>query len=229
MNTPAPPHAALGGILRRASHLILDFHGPVCDLPDHQDDPSAADQLRGMLRIIPVAVAAASDPLTVLAYIAASSPDLAEPAEAELARYELNAISTAQPTGYSHDLITSAHEGHRTVTIISTWSTDAVNAYLTRVSLDGQVSQVLGRIGRTPAAEQDLIERALTALDADPATCAAITRSAPILDSANSHGVATIAYAPAPSGQNLTSSHMEATVSSLGDLVLRLRARPLPN
>lgn len=228
MNTPAPPDAALDGILRRASHLILDFHGPVCDLPDHRDNPPAADQLRGMLRDIPGTVPETPDPLTVLAYIAASRPDLTEQAEAQLARYELRAISTAQPTGYSHDLITSAREGHRTITIISSWSVDAVNTYLARVSLDGQVSHVLGRTGYTPAAE-DLIGRALAALDADPAACAVVTRTAAILESASAHKIATIAYMPAPSSQSAPSSHATASINGLANLVLRVRSRPLPN
>lgn len=36
MTIPTPPYAALDGILRRATHLILDFDGPVCALYAHK-------------------------------------------------------------------------------------------------------------------------------------------------------------------------------------------------
>jgi len=56
----------------------------------------------------------ATDPLAVLAYAATISAEIASQAEAELTRQELTAAATAQPTGYSHDLIaTSACLGRR--------------------------------------------------------------------------------------------------------------------
>jgi len=133
MTIPTPPYAALDGILRRARHLLLDFDGPICTLYAHKPVRLAADRLREILAAhlpeAPAAVATTADPLAVLAYAAGISPELAEQADAELTRYELSAAATAQPAGYSHDVIASAREGHRTVTVISTCSDGAVHAY----------------------------------------------------------------------------------------------------
>ena len=46
--------------------------------------------------------------------------------------------------------------------------------------------------------------------------------------SAAADGVATIAYARTPA-RNLASAHADAAIISLAELVLRLRAHPLPN
>ena len=235
MTIPTPPYAAMDGILRRTRHLILDFDGPVCTLYARKPARLAADRLREILaphiREIPSAVATATDPLAVLAYAAGISPQLAEQADAELTRYELSAAATAQPAGYSHDVIASAREGHRTITVISACSARAVLAYLDRASLDELVGLVVGRPGDAPeaAAERHLVGRALSALSADPATCTLVAESASVLASARASGIATIAYARTQAVQNLTSAHAEATVTSLADLVLRLRALPLPN
>jgi beta-phosphoglucomutase-like phosphatase (HAD superfamily) len=235
MTIPTPPYAALDGILRRARHLLLDFDGPLCTLYAHEPARQAADRLRAILAThtpeIPTAIASTADPLAVLAHAAAISPELAEQAEAELTRCELNAAATAQPTGYSHDVIASAREGHRTITVISTCSARAVHAYLDRASLDELVGLVVGRTGDAPdpTAKQNPIDRALDALSADPATCALVAESANVLTSARASGIATIAYARTPAVRNLTSAHADATVTSLADLVLRLRAHPLPN
>jgi len=235
MTIPTPPYAALDGILRRARHLLLDFDGPVCTLYADESARLAADRLRAILAThnaeIPAAVATTADPLAVLAHAAAISPELAEQAEAELTRYELSAAATAQPAGYSHDVIASAREGHRTITVVSTCSARAVSAYLDRASLDELADLVVGRTGDAPdsAAEQKLIGRALNAMRADPATCALVADSASLLASARANDVATIAYARTPAVRNLTSAHAEATITNLADLVLRLRAHPLPN
>jgi beta-phosphoglucomutase-like phosphatase (HAD superfamily) len=232
MTIPTPPYAALDGIRRRARHLLLDFDGPFCTLYAHEPARQVADRLRAILAThnaeIPTAIATTADPLAVLAHAAAIDPELAEQAEAELTRCELNAVATAQPTGYSHDVITSAREGHRTITIISTCSARAVHAYLDRASLDELVGLVIGRTGNAPdsAGEQKLVGRALDALSADPATCALVAESASVLASARANGIATIAYARTPAVRNLTSAHAEATITSLADLVLRLRAHP---
>jgi len=235
MTIPTPPYAALDDILRRARHLLLDFDGPVCTLYAHEPARLAADRLRAILAAHtpdqPGTIAATADPLAVLAYAATVSFELAQEAEAELTRCELDAAATAQPAGYSHDVITSAREGHRTVTVISACSARAVHAYLDRASLDELVDLVIGRAGDAPdsAAEQKLIGRALNALRADPATCALVADSASLLAGARANDVATITYARRPAVRNLTSAHAEATITSLADLVLRLRAHPLPN
>jgi phosphoglycolate phosphatase len=235
MTSPAASDAALHAILRRAANLILDFNGPVGHLQACQTEQAGADRLRAILAQhyaeIPGTIATTTDPLTVLAYAATISPQLAAQVDAELTRLEIDAAITAQPTGYSHDLISSARESRRTVTIISTWSAGAVRAYVDRASLDEQISHVIGRTEHSAQSVtgRNLISRTLSALSADPATCALIAESADILDSATASGVATIAYVGTPDTRNHGSAHIRPVVASLADLVLILRARPLPN
>jgi len=234
MTNPTTPDATLDDIIRQARHLLLDFDGPVCTLYAHQPERLAANQLRAILTehavSIPENIATTSDPLAVLAYAAATSPELAQRAEAELTRSELSAVATAQPAASSHDLISSARESHRTITIISTCSAQAVRAYLDRASLDEQVNLVIGREEKSagPATGHDLIGRTLTALGTEPAVCLIVAESQDILDSASAHGISTIAYARSAADKP-GPARAQATITSLADLVLRLRAHPLPN
>jgi beta-phosphoglucomutase-like phosphatase (HAD superfamily) len=235
MTSPPAPYAALDGVLSQVRHLLLDFDGPVCTLYTRKPEPPVADQLRTILAAsgteIPRAVAESADPFAVLAYSATCGTQLARRAEAELTRQELIAVKTARPAGYSHDLISSAREGRRTVTVISTHSAHAVRGYLDRVTLTDLVALVIGRRGyiTDPAAEQDTISRALAGLPADPSACAVLTASPDLIKTASARGVRTIAYAHVPGADESASPHAQATVTTLADLVLRLRAHPLPN
>ncbi|MDQ2873944.1 MAG: hypothetical protein M3Y33_03655 [Actinomycetota bacterium] len=235
MTNPPLPHAALDSVLSRARHLLLDFDGPVCALYTRKPEPPVADQLRAILAAsgheLPATVAGTADPFTVLAYAASLGTQLARQAEAELTWQELTAVPTARPAGYSHDLISSAREGHRTITVISTCSAHAVRAYLDRASLTDLVALVIGRrdYATDLAAEQDIIGRALIGLPADPAACAVLTTSSEVIKTAAARGVGTIAYTRAPGTDDQVPSRAQATVTSLADLVLRLRAHPLPN
>jgi beta-phosphoglucomutase-like phosphatase (HAD superfamily) len=168
-------------------------------------------------------------PLAVLAHAATISPELGRQAEARLTRCELSAVATAQPAGYSHDVVSNAHEGQRTITVISTCSAHAVRAYLDRASLNGLVGLVIGRADSVPhvIAERDLISRALSALSADPATCALVAESGNILDSADRYKVATIAYAHTLAARDSMSAHADTAIVSLADIALGLRAHPL--
>jgi beta-phosphoglucomutase-like phosphatase (HAD superfamily) len=234
MTDPIPPFSDLDGVLRQARHLLIDFDGPVCDLWAGHLAALAADQLRKLLTDqdirLPDTIAATPDPLAVLSYAATISPDLAETTEADLTGFELSAVPTAQPAGYANDVITSARASGRTVTVISSCSEHAVNAYLTRNSLDGQVGLVVARTTHEPHPATSLIEHAITALHGDPAACMLLASSPAIIEAANAAGTHTIGYARTPSDrEHLSDMQASAVISSLADLVLRLRARPLQN
>lgn len=232
MTRPNPAHGDLGAIIRQARHLVLDFDGVLCTLYTGEARHQAADQLRAMLTARNEHgsdIAASDDPLAVLEYMATIGRELAEEAEAELTRQELAAVPTAQAMGYSHDLITTAREGNRTVAIISRCSADTVHAYLDRASLRGQVALVVARGTPHPVVTWDeLIRRALAGLGGEPDDCALIARSADLLDKATAAGMPTISYSPVPASGDVTSAQADATVISFADLVLQLRARPLP-
>lgn len=231
MTEPIPPFATLDDILRQARHLLIDFEGPLCSLYPHSPT-LAADRLRALLTAegiqLPDLIAETTDPLAVVVHAANVRPDLARQAEAELTSIELSAVPAAQPTGHAHDVISSARESGRGVTIISTCSAAAVNAYLTRVSLTELVDLVVARTGNIPAPEYlALIQQAFSELDAEPSTCAIVADSVLVLQSALTSGSAAIAYVRSASPGPVTTSAGTAT-ASLADLALRLREGPLP-
>lgn len=155
MTDPIPPFSDLDSLLRQARHLLIDFDGPICDLWAGHPAALAADQLRKLLTDqaiqLPDMIATTTDPLAVLSCAASISPDLTATAEADLTGLELGAVPTAQPAGYANDVITSARASGRTITVISSSSERAVNAYLARNSLDGQVGLVVAAdLGNSP-------------------------------------------------------------------------------
>jgi beta-phosphoglucomutase-like phosphatase (HAD superfamily) len=236
MTNPTQPAAELDAIIRRARNLLLDFNGPVCELYARQPVSLAADHLRSILAAetiqLPHPVSTTTDPLAVLASAATISRELAERLESHLTQCELTAIPTAQPAGYLHDLIATARESGRTVTVLSTCSVQAVRMYLARNGLDDQVGLVVARQGYdpSPADSSHLIRHALTAINADADACAVVAESPAVIEAAKSMGAATIAYAPhAETHDHLDATHPGVIVASLADIVLTLRARPLPN
>jgi beta-phosphoglucomutase-like phosphatase (HAD superfamily) len=228
------PYAALDQALSQARYLLLQFDGPVCDLYARQPDEAAADLLRAVLAShgahVPDNIRTTADPLAVLDHAQTVSDDLARHAEAELTRHELDVIQSAVPAAYADDVISSARNNGRTVAIIGTCSTEAMHAYLTSESLDELVGIVIGRTPYTTTlTDHDLIAQALSTLAAGPAQCALVAQSESLIDAASSAGVATIAYAPTRATRELPTPRADVTFTSLADLVLRLRARPLPN
>lgn len=228
------PYAALDDALSQARYLLFDFNGPVCDLYAGQSAEALADALRAVLAgyaaQVPGDALASADPLAVLMHAHAAGAKLGEPAKAELTRRELAAVPSAQPAAYAHDAISSARESHRTVAVLSTCSTQAMRAYLTSVSLDELVDVVIGRTpGTLELTADNLIAQTLSALTAEPADCTLISGTTALISAASAAGLATIAYAPAPATRTSLAGHAAATITSMADLVLRLRARPLPN
>lgn len=232
MTEPIPPFTALDNVLRQARHLLIDFEGPICTLYPHSPT-LPADRLRALLIAqgfqLPDLIAETADPLAVVVHATNVRPELARQAEAELTSIEFEAVPSAQPTGYAHDVITSARESGRTVTVISTCSAAAVNAYLAHASLTELVDLVVARTEGIPAPEYlALIQQALSELDAEPSSCAIVADSVLALQSAMATGAATIACVRTVASEPATASAGTAT-ATLADLALRLRARPLPN
>ncbi len=172
-----------------------------------------------------------ADPFAVLSFAATISPDLAARVESELADQEMAAVATAAPAGYIHELVSSCRESGRSVSVISNNSARAVQSYLERNSLDGPIGLVLARNSADMLIrEGDLIDAAIAALETAPAACALVTASASALEAASLTGTHALGYARMPgSRETLTAAGADTVIRSLADLVLRLRARPLPN
>ena len=228
-----PPHAALDSVLGQTGHLILDFDGPVCDLFAGTPVEAIAAHLRDVLRAEPIepptAIAETTDLFEILSYAASISPGLAARAETVMTNLELNAVATAAPAGYIHDTVAACRESGRSTTVISRHSAAAVRSYLTTHGLADKVEDVIARTPGQLQRTSGLVEGAIGTLG-PPSTCTLVTASAEAIQATSHAGAHTIGYARAPGmRERLTTAGAETVIPSLADLVLRLRARPLPN
>ena len=64
---------------------------------------------------------------------------------------ELAAVATAAPTPYVHDVVTACQNSGRSVSVVSNNSARAVHAYLTRHGLDDRITLVIARTSHDPA------------------------------------------------------------------------------
>ncbi len=237
MNQGAPPFAALDDILSQTRHLLLDFDGPVCSLFAGTPTAPIADRLRKVLTQqgaeLPQAIQETADWFEILSFAVSISPALAAQVESELTEAELSAVSTAAPTAYVHEVVSSCRESGRSIAVVSNNSARAVDSYLTRHGLDQQFGLVVARTGPDPSIlkpSPHLIEQAASALDAVPSACSLIGDSPADIESARLAGAHSIGYARTPDKrERLDAVGAGAIVATMADLALRLRARPLPS
>jgi myo-inositol-1(or 4)-monophosphatase len=226
MNAPQPL-AALDAVITRVPNLILHFEGPLWDPLPGTRRTELALALRNAIADqpgIPPAAQGTTDPLDLLGY-AAALPDAYSHAETLVADEEASAVPVA--AAYLHEAATACRTSGRTLTIISRHGAAAVRSYLDREYLESQVTEVIAR-DHEPQPIPELLKRAFTALKASPAECTLITPSAEAIRDATSAGANTIGYTRAPGDrERLTAAGANATIGSLADLTLRLRARPL--
>jgi phosphoglycolate phosphatase len=227
----------LDQIIRRTRCLLLDFDGPVCDIFAGHPAPAVAEQLHTLITSqgirLPADIAHCADPIEVFIYSATIGPDLAAKVEAEMADQEVAAVPTARPAPYVHDVVISARESGRTVAVVSNNSERAVRAYLTQHGLDDRIDYIAARTSPDPALlkpDPHLLHQALTELAATPDQCVLVGDQTTDMQAAHVTGIDSIGYANKPGKHaSLTAAGATAIISSLADLVLPLRARPLPN
>jgi myo-inositol-1(or 4)-monophosphatase len=232
----ASPYKELDEILSQARHLIFDFDGPICDLTAAMPR-TTAELLREVIRNetadMPVAIAATSDPIEIIASAVAISPSLAARLDEELTSIELTAASTSRPAAYVHEALAACRDSVRTPAIISRNSAQAVSSYLDKHGLADQARNVTALASFPPGHLQTfphLLEDTIHALGATPDGCALITATEAGIDTAQGIGAHPIGYATTPAAsERLTAAGAACVIPSLADLTLRLRARPLPN
>jgi HAD superfamily hydrolase (TIGR01549 family) len=232
-----PPGDVLDQVIARTRYLLLDFDGPICDIYAGHPDHTVADELRKLITShgngIPADIAQTPDPIAIFTYSATISPGLAAQVEAEMTQQELTAVTTARPAAYVHDVAASCRESGRVLAVVSNNSDRAVRAYLERHGLDDRVGLVVARTSADPALlkpSSHLIDEAVRQLGARPGQCALVGDSVTDIEAGQQADVATIGYANKPGKhQRLTDAGATAVITSLADLVLPLRARPLPN
>jgi len=229
--------ADLDGILFHARHLLFSFDNTICDLLAGTTAAPACDQLRQLITgqgiSIPPDVGRITDPVGILGYIADHlSPDIAVHAEAELAQFEDSAATSALPVPYVDDAIHACRDSGRSATIVGRNGTQAINLYLSTHQLTDMISGIIARDvpDISTIGHARLIERATEQLKATPDTCALICTTVEAIRDTEPSGAYRIAYARTFEDRDaLESAGASATIMSLADLSLRLRARPLPN
>jgi len=237
MTGSPPPGGGAEAIIARTRYLLLDFDGPVCDIFAGLTDRTVADRLRELItghgHTPPPGVAETPDPLAVFIYSATISAELAAQVEAEMTGQELAAVPTARPGPYVHDVVTSARESGRTIAVVSNNSQRAVRAYLHRHGLADRIDLVAARTSPAPALlkpSPHLVQQAIARLAAISSECVLVGDSTTDIHAGADAGIATIGYANrAGKPGSLTAAGATAIITSLADLVLPLRAHPLPN
>ena len=150
MTPPIDDPEALRRILANTEALLLDFDGPICSVFSGFPAPIVADQLRGILAegghtTLPEPIQTATDPFDILFYAATLGPNEARYVEAAFRAHEAEAIRTAAPTPFAHQLIRVWKETRRALAVVSNNSVVAVEIYLRRFDLTTSVDSIAAR------------------------------------------------------------------------------------
>jgi phosphoglycolate phosphatase len=227
-------------LARRTRHVLIDFDGPVCQVYAGTPSHEVADRLRTSLHAagitIPPAADGLDDPLEVFRAVADLSTQDAITAQQLLTALEVRAVQTAQPTPGAADLIVTATQTGRTVTIVTNNSSAAVTAYLERQHLEPYVGKIIGRDDPDPALMKPSPYRvriAVGSLQAEPEECVFIGDTETDVLAGLLGGVAVIGYANKPGkAETLSRTGARAVVTDLAEITTALRATPriaLPN
>lgn len=184
--------------------MLFDFDGPICSVFDGYPAPqitlellALAHQVRGELE--PALELAGSPHGLLLA--AAGDLELAGQLEAALAKAELAAIETAQPTVGAAECLAACVAGGRAVAVVSNNCAEAITAYLVRGGLLGCVAHVEGRDPGDPRLmkpDPHLVERAVGALGVGAASCVFVGDQATDMEAGRAADVPVVGYANKP-------------------------------
>lgn len=179
---------------------------------------------------MPASVASSHDPIAIFDYAATVSAALGELIEAEMTGQEVEAVATARPVPYVHEVVTSARGTGRRIAVVSNNSEQAVRAYIVQHGLADRVDLISARTSADPALlkpSPHLLERAITGLNASSDKCVIIGDSVTDIQAARTVGIRSIGYANRPGKRDaFAAERASAIIDSLADLVLPLRARP---
>ena len=223
-------HGELARLAKRTCHVLIDFDGPVCDIFAGMPSDAVADELRSELRAADIDItqgaATLDDPLEVFRAVADLGDDAAITAQELLTALELRATQTARPTPGAADLITTATQTSRTVTVVTNNSGAAVAYYLVRHHLDQYVGKIVGRDDPDPALMKPSpyqVRYAVGLLQAEPKECVFIGDSTTDVLAGLLGGVAVIGYANKPGKvEALRQARARAVVTDLAEITAAL-------
>jgi phosphoglycolate phosphatase len=211
------------GVIGECEHLVLHFHGPVCDMPAWSGS-DVISQLHGLLAShgvqLPHQAGAAVSPYDILRFTLTARPQLAGRAEAEVAAHEVRAVALVRPATGIRTLL----HGPAQVTIIGNACPAAISAYLARLypRERDRVRLVIARHGADPAILEPTpipVLQAAQLLGVPPSACAVVASTAADIHSARLAGARAIGYARDPATrQRLTAAGAAAAIASITDL-----------
>ena len=213
------------GVLSQCEHLILHFHGPVCDMPAWSGS-DVASQLHGLLAShgvqLPPPASAAVSPYDILRFILTACPQLAGRAEAQVAAHEVRAVAAARPAAGIRTLL----HGPAQVTIIGNACPAAISTYLARLHPRerDRVRLIIARHGADPAILEPTpipVLQAAQLLGVPASACAVVASTPADIRSARLAGARAIGYARDPATrQPLTAAGAEAATADIDKLAV---------
>ncbi|MBB5138860.1 HAD superfamily hydrolase (TIGR01509 family) [Thermocatellispora tengchongensis] len=198
-------------LLANATHVLLDFDGPICSIFAGLPAPKVAAALRDYISPLGIAlprhIEYETDPLELLRYAASAGPMVAETVEAGLRGLELQAALRATPTPHADAAIHQFHTSGCQLAVVSNNSDAAIRLYLDQRGLSDYFATVSARtLFQDPALlkpHSHLITEAIKRLDADPSRCILIGDSVTDIQAAIKAGVPSIGYANRPDKEYL--------------------------
>jgi beta-phosphoglucomutase-like phosphatase (HAD superfamily) len=190
--------------LRGARHILLDFDGPLSHVFAGLPAPSVARDLLALRRThhvpVPRSVEELDDPLEIVRLLLLANDPMAAALERELTEAEQRAVACSQVTPYARDVIHACLATGRTVSIVSSNSTAALEKWLATEVPDARVYPVVGRPQdpRLMKPNPFPVMQALRALAAAPDSAVLVGDSRTDVEAAQAAGVRAIAYADKP-------------------------------
>jgi phosphoglycolate phosphatase len=225
---PVTDASRLASVLAATKYVLLDFDGPVCDVFAGRPARGIAGELRDYIAesvttSVPASFAETWDPLDIVRQVADFAPQLALDIETNLRAAEREAVASAAPTPGTAEFLAACEAAGWPVAIVSNNSAPAIAAYLQQHHLDGYVQHIAGRDPSDPhrmKPDTFLLDQAVTALAADPATTVLIGDSITDIEAAHAYGVRVIAYVNKPE-KHQTLSHADAGTTDMAALIPR--------
>jgi HAD superfamily hydrolase (TIGR01509 family) len=213
-------------LLEAATHVLLDFDGPVCQLVAGYPAPAIAERLRNVAADIGVSLppeaTEEADPLAILQL--AATVGAFEQLDVHMRRAEAHASQSADPTPGATEFLTVSRATGRHVAIVSNNSAEAIHAYLRRTGLGHLVDHVEGRstVEKMKPHPGSLLA-AVQALSAPLSKCILIGDSTWDIDAAHEIDVPAIGYANNPGkASRLTAAGADTITASMNELALSL-------